>query len=472
MAYAPVDRAAQLRRYADIIGKTVTPMNAPVTPYSNPNWARLAQGLVGAGFQGAAERAASREDVLNRGRSANLARALHGMPASAPALPAAAGPMSWLDNTLGFGAPAAAATPTFPVLNDDGTTNMEAVITAAGAANVDPLAAMSAATTLGTQTTATRQANNVRAIRAHLAGGGKVTDAKIKNLLGDLPTDISTLNTGRAVMENGIQVAVEVIDVFGRPTGQIKYAPKPLVDMGSKETAKLAARRKFEGTPAERKADEAFGTGLGKLRLAGGLADVEKNKQQLQDVVEQLRSIGTGKSTDNLTGLGVGMASLNRGVMAGTHPKALQALEQVEEVVQRNLRVILGAQFTEKEGTRLISRAYNPFLSEAANLTRLERLAKSMSRQLDAKMAAIAHFDKHGTLRGFEGEATDQKSTVDKLVEELTKVAPIPIEKWDDNYFDGFVDSKGKLTQEWNTLMKSQKNRARILKRMKELGRI
>ena len=472
MAYTPIDRAAQLRRYADIIGKTVTPMGAPVTPYSNPNWARLAQGLVGAGFQGAAERAATREDVSNRARSANLARALYGMPAIAPKLPAATGPMSWLDKTLGFDAPAA-PTPSLPMRSIDGAINQEAILQAAlKVPGVDPLAAMSAATTVGTQTTATRQANNVRAIRAHLAGGGKLSDPQVTNLLGDLPIDISSLNTARAVMEDGKQIGVEVIDVFGRPTGKIKYAPKPLVDMGSKETAKLAAKQKFEGTPAQLAADKAFGKGLGDLRLAGGLADVEKNKQQLQDVANQLRAIVEGKSKDNLTGLDVGTASLSRNFMAATHPKALQALEQVEEVVQRNLRVILGAQFTEKEGTRLISRAYNPFLSEAANLARLERLAKSMSRQLDAKLAAIKHFDANGTLRGFKGEAPDKIVSVDKMMKDLTEAHPIPIEKWDNRYFSSFFDAKGKLTKEWDTLMKSEKNRVRVHKRLQELGRI
>ena len=473
MAYAPIDRAAQLRRYADVIGKTVTPMDAPVTPYSNPNLGRLAQALTGAAFQGAAERAASREDVSNRARSANLARALYGMPAVAPKVPAATGPMSWLDKTLGFDAPASAAASPLSVLNANGTPNQEAILQAAlKVPGVDPLAAMSAATTVGTQEKATRQANNVRAIRAHLATGGEISDPQVTKLLGDLPVDISSLNTARAVMEDGKQLAVEVIAVFGRPTGKIKYAPKPLVDMGSKKTAELAAKQKFEGTPAQRKADEAFGKGLGELRLAGGLADVEKNKQQLQGVVGQLRAIVEGKSKANLTGLDVGTASLSRNLMAGTHPKALQALEQVEEVVQRNLRVILGAQFTEKEGTRLISRAYNPFLSEAANLSRLERLAKSMSRQLDAKLAAINHFDEKGTLRGFKGLPSSGTVSVDTMVEEVTKGAPIPIEKWDNNYFAGFIKSTGERTEEWNTLMKSPENRTRIFKRMKELGLI
>jgi len=56
------------------------------------------------------------------------------------------------------------------------------------------------------------------------------------------------------------------------------------------------------------------------------------------------------------------------------NPKALNAKEQVEEVVQRNLRVVLGAQFTEKEGERLISRAYNEKLLPEMNAKRLRTL--------------------------------------------------------------------------------------------------
>src|SRR5690606_8783450 len=77
--------------------------------------------------------------------------------------------------------------------------------------------------------------------------------------------------------------------------------------------------------------------------------------------------------------------------------------EKVEEVVQRNLRVILGAQFTEKEGERLISRAYNPRLSEAENKARVDRLIQQISEAAKAKLDAAQYFQQHGSLVGWKG---------------------------------------------------------------------
>jgi len=89
-----------------------------------------------------------------------------------------------------------------------------------------------------------------------------------------------------------------------------------------------------------------------------------------------------------------------------THPQAVNTREQVEEVVQRNLRVILGAQFTQKEGDRLIARAYNPRLSEAENAKRLGRLIVSMDRAAKAKLAAADYFERNGTMKGYRGSTS------------------------------------------------------------------
>jgi hypothetical protein len=77
--------------------------------------------------------------------------------------------------------------------------------------------------------------------------------------------------------------------------------------------------------------------------------------------------------------------------------------EQVEEVVQRNLRIVLGAQFTAQEGERLIARAYNPRLDESVNATRLERLYRQMGRAAQAQEQAARYFEENGTLRGWRG---------------------------------------------------------------------
>ena len=72
-------------------------------------------------------------------------------------------------------------------------------------------------------------------------------------------------------------------------------------------------------------------------------------------------------------------------------------------MVQRNLRIILGAQFTEEEGKRLIKRAYNPRLEESQNIKRLDRLINSMKKAREAQMAANKHFQEKGTLKGYKG---------------------------------------------------------------------
>jgi hypothetical protein len=91
-------------------------------------------------------------------------------------------------------------------------------------------------------------------------------------------------------------------------------------------------------------------------------------------------------------------------LLAMTNPQALQSREQVEEVVQRNLRAVLGAQFTEKEGERLIARAYNTKLPPEENAKRLRRLFLQMSTAAEQKQAMVDYFDQNGTLRGFSGK--------------------------------------------------------------------
>jgi len=82
--------------------------------------------------------------------------------------------------------------------------------------------------------------------------------------------------------------------------------------------------------------------------------------------------------------------------------KAINTREAVEEVVQRNLKLILGGQFTEREGEKLVKRAFNPALDESENLLRVNRLLAQMQAAAGAKQAMADHFNKNGTLAGFD----------------------------------------------------------------------
>lgn len=127
--------------------------------------------------------------------------------------------------------------------------------------------------------------------------------------------------------------------------------------------------------------------------VQGGSADFVKQISQLEEAQRVLLS-----GDDNISGP---VVSLKPDRM---NPKGVSVREAVEEVVQRNLRLILGAQFTQAEGDKLIARAYNPKLQESENAKRLGRLIMQMKTAAAAKQSAAEHFEKNGTLQGWSGK--------------------------------------------------------------------
>ena len=109
-------------------------------------------------------------------------------------------------------------------------------------------------------------------------------------------------------------------------------------------------------------------------------------------------------------------------------------------------------------------------MNEESNLVRLRSLAESMAAQIKEKLRAVKHFEETGSLRLYKGKAPDRREIVDRLVSTVTRTSPIPIEKWDKRYFRSLLDENGRRTEEYKRLTGNPKTRARIEKRMKELG--
>jgi len=130
--------------------------------------------------------------------------------------------------------------------------------------------------------------------------------------------------------------------------------------------------------------------------VSTGGADMSGQLAQIQTVLDKL------ERGEELTGPAIGMAP--DFYLYLTNPEAIDARQRVEEVVQRNLRVILGAQFTEKEGERLISRAYDPKLSAEQNAARLRRLITQMRSAVEQKNEMARYFEEYGTLAGYVGK--------------------------------------------------------------------
>ena len=202
----------------------------------------------------------------------------------------------------------------------------------------------------------------------------------------------------------GVREIAPILSASGQAFGGEAEAtttarPKPTI-------VSQTAEQKLDLTPAEKSIDLAFGKQYSERIVGGGQADFDANVGKLESVLGKL------KTSDSFTGPFIG--SLPQGVKEVTHPEAAGAQELVEEVVQRNLRIILGAQFTEKEGERLIKRAYNPRLEEPQNIERLKRLINSMKKAREAQMAANEYFQKNGTLKGYEGTKVFSLNSIER----------------------------------------------------------
>ena len=156
---------------------------------------------------------------------------------------------------------------------------------------------------------------------------------------------------------------------------------------------------KKELTPLESKIDEKAAEDLLAFTVGGGFSDVQKNLTQLDLARKTIEEAPEGTITGKLVGV-----QDDTGVLKYTNPNAQNVKEQVQEIAQRNLRLILGPQFTAKEGEQLINRVYNPALPQEVNLKRLDLLQEQILSAAKSKQEAVDYYNENGTLKGFKGK--------------------------------------------------------------------
>lgn len=160
-------------------------------------------------------------------------------------------------------------------------------------------------------------------------------------------------------------------------------------------------------TDAQKQVDAEFAKMYAEMQASGGIADIRKQVQQLRDALVTL------ENSDTISGPTIGR--LPEFIQQAINPDAVNVREQIEEVVQRNLRLILGAQFTQAEGEKLIARAFNPRLQEATNADRLARLIEQMDTALNNRESSIRYYEKNGTIAGWTPDTQDQTSAFDVI---------------------------------------------------------
>jgi len=151
-------------------------------------------------------------------------------------------------------------------------------------------------------------------------------------------------------------------------------------------------------TPAQKAVDK---------RYAGEFVDwVQKDSANAEKGLTQLQgALNILNSGRNVTGPGIGLTPDR--ILTMTNQEALTVKNDVAEVVQKNLRLILGSQFTEKEGALLLKRAFDPGLDEKINARRIKRLIRAMRASANEKARMSEYYQAKGTLLGFTASKPD-----------------------------------------------------------------
>ncbi|HTL13065.1 MAG TPA: hypothetical protein VL588_11280 [Bdellovibrionota bacterium] len=198
---------------------------------------------------------------------------------------------------------------------------------------------------------------------------------------------------------------------------------KPFLDsqLEKANTAKAYAEaKKFNAeaagsknlSPGQKAADEAFGKDMADYSYGGGQATVEKNLGKLSGGIDTL------KSNPDLTGhLSMKIPLLGSDAAQDVlNPQMAQVRDDIRGAIQGTLRQVLGPQFTEKEGTAIFNRAFNPRLTADENARRATQEMSALQNMAADKERAQAYFRQNGTLQGFVPRKADLSGQGDENV--------------------------------------------------------
>jgi hypothetical protein len=153
-------------------------------------------------------------------------------------------------------------------------------------------------------------------------------------------------------------------------TGKLTAIGKPTTNIGVNVGA------------GSKKFDEKIATELA--------SDLKKLPSLLVDI-EDLKLQRNRLDTIDASGVKQGIISGLFGDTAYTlaFPEGRDIRDRIETVVQKSLKEILGAQFAEKEGERILARAFNPALDESINQERLDILIAKLDAGVKQKTALL-----------------------------------------------------------------------------------
>jgi hypothetical protein len=200
------------------------------------------------------------------------------------------------------------------------------------------------------------------------------------------------------------------------PVAPVPGQTPPELPLAAQQPASQPDDQVYPATPAQIQTDKLTATEYVDWTTKGE-AIATKNINQLMTARNSLTSgaVETGDWKAFLSSLAPDK------LVSTLRPEFMDTKEQVQEVVQANLTATLGAQFAEREGDRVIARAYNENVDTDLNVKRVNRLIDQIVQTTDAKKAAMEYYGKKGTMVGYSADVNSMADLQKKLEAEFIK---------------------------------------------------
>ena len=167
------------------------------------------------------------------------------------------------------------------------------------------------------------------------------------------------------------------------------YVPTPADMMNFRTGGLTAPGRVTRRGPGEVTADRLASTDAMNWETRDKAMYV-KRYDQLEEVMNALQYSIDNPNSPRLVGFAQGtIQSID--ALRALQPEAADAFDNVRSVVFEGLKETLGGQFAEREGERLVSAAYNPYLPPEMNIKRLKRLLNEMQMIASSRDSRARH---------------------------------------------------------------------------------
>lgn len=221
------------------------------------------------------------------------------------------------------------------------------------------------------------------------AGGGKQT------------ADITNFNFRQKLTEEDQQIW----DKMKNQDPLTAYFLKKAESEGQREGS---APGGIDLSTTEQVIDQEFGKIAADYQLKGA----PQIKANLENLIEKIEILESGEM--NVSGPVIGLLpDAAKGIFA---PEAASFIGDIRDIVFQSLREKLGAQFTEREGDRLVAAAFNSYLPEEMNVARLQRLYATIEEAARSKQEAIDYFNTNRTLKGYAAPVLNFDSLMDTII--------------------------------------------------------